>query len=144
MRIREAMTPGVECVKPGDCIIQAAEKMRDLDVGALPVCGDNGRLLGMVTDRDITLRATASALDPSQTCVRDVMTYDVIHCFEDQDIQDAVDIIEREQVRRLVVLSRDQRLVGILSLGDIAVKNPNEQLCGEALERVSQPAEPLR
>ncbi len=72
------------------------------------------------------------------------MTSDVIYCFEDQDIQYAVEMIEKEQVRRLVVLNRKKRMVGILSLGDIAVKNPNEQLSGEALERVSQPAQPVR
>ena len=72
------------------------------------------------------------------------MTSDVIYCFEDQDIQDAVEMIEKEQVRRLVVLNRDKRMVGILSLGDIAVKNPDEQLSCEALERVSQPAQPVR
>lgn len=140
MRISEAMTQGAQCARPSDSISRAAERMRELDVGALPVCGDDDKLVGIVTDRDITVRATAECCDPSSTSVDDVMTPGVIFCFEDQDIADAANLMEENQVRRLVVLNRDKRMVGILSLGDLAVRNGNDRLSGEALERISEPA----
>ena len=139
MRVNEVMTHGVECVRPEDSIAAAAQKMKDLDVGALPVCGDNDRLAGMVTDRDITVRATAGCCDPGGTFVRDVMTPNVIYCFEDQDVTEAARLMKENQVRRLVVLNRDKRLVGIVSLGDLAVEAGDERLTGQALEKVSQP-----
>jgi CBS domain-containing protein len=144
MRIQDAMTRGVECAVPDDTIAQVAERMKELNVGSLPVCGENDKLVGMITDRDITVRATAGACDPGNTVVRDVMTPHVICCFEDQDVAEAANLMEENQVRRLVVLNRDKRLVGIVSLGDLAVKNADDQLSGEALERVSQPAAPVR
>src|SRR5437867_2528726 len=119
MQINEVMTGGVECVRPSDGIAHAAERMRDLNVGALPVCGDNDRLVGMITDRDITVRGTAGGCDPCGTCVQDVMTPSIIYGFEDQDISEAVALMEEHQIRRLVVLNRDKRLVGIVSLGDL-------------------------
>ena len=144
MRVREVMTPGVECVKPDDSIARAAQRMRELDVGVLPVCGDNDRLAGMVTDRDITVRATAEARDPSATCVKDVMTPDVVYCFDDQLVADAARLMEEKKVRRLVVLNHNKRLVGIVSIGDLAVKYRDDELTGEALEQVSEPAQPTR
>jgi CBS domain-containing protein len=144
MKVKELMTAGVECVRPSDSIAHAAEKMRKLDVGSLPVCGEDERLAGMITDRDITIRATARAREPESTSVSDVMTPDIVCCFEDQDATDAADLMEQKQIRRLVVLNRDKRLVGIVSLGDIAVKAADDQLSGEALERVSEPAMPTR
>jgi CBS domain-containing protein len=144
MRVSDVMTRGAECARPTDSIAQAAERMRDLDVGSLPVCGDDGRLVGMITDRDITVRATAGACDPCGTCVSDAMTPKIIYCFEDQDVQEAAQLMEGNQVRRLVVLNRDKRLVGIVSLGDLAVKTGDERLSAEALEQVSEPAAPAR
>jgi CBS domain-containing protein len=143
MRVNEVMTPGVECVGPDTTIQEAARKMRDLDVGPLPVCDDD-RLAGMVTDRDITVRATAEGRDPRTTPVREVMTPDLVYCFEDQDVEEAARLMEAKQVRRLLVLDRGQRLVGIVSLGDLAVKTGDEPRAGEALERVSEPAAPSR
>jgi CBS domain-containing protein len=123
----------------------AAEKMKQLDVGPLPVC-DGERLVGMITDRDITVRATAAGRDPKTTKVRDVMTEEVFYCFEDQDLQDAAEMMERAQIRRLLILNRDKRLVGIVSLGDLAVHTGPEELAdeelAEVLEEVSAPAEP--
>jgi len=139
MRITDVMTHGAVCTRPSESIANAAERMQQLDVGALPVCGNDDKLVGMITDRDITVRATAEGCDPDCTCVSDVMTPEVIYCFEDQDIADAANLMEEKQVRRLVVLNRDKRLVGILSLGDIAVKNDDDRLSGEALERISEP-----
>src|SRR5262245_23587772 len=142
MQVSELMTRGVECARPDDSIAHAAEWMRELNVGALPVCGDNDRLVGIVTDRDITIRAIAGACDPCVTCVSDVMTTQIVTCFEDQDVAEAVGLMEEHQVRRLVVLNRDKRLAGIVSLGDLAVKSGDEVLSYEALEQVSEPALP--
>jgi CBS domain-containing protein len=113
--------------------------MKDLDMGPLPVCGDNDRLVGMVTDRDITVRAVAEARDPRTTTVQDVMTPDVVYCFEDQDVREAAKLMQEHQVRRLVVLTRDKRLAGIVSLGDLAVETGDERLAGKTVEQVSLP-----
>jgi CBS domain-containing protein len=144
MRIEHAMTRGVECVQPEDSICHAARRMAELDVGSLPVCGKNDKLVGIVTDRDITIRATASSCDPDRTPVRDIMTPKIVCCFEDQDVAEAARLMEEKQVRRLAVLNNENRLVGILSLGDIAVRMHDDRLSGEALERVSEPAMPMR
>lgn len=144
MRIENAMTRGVECVRPDDSICQAAQRMAELDVGALPVCGPNDKLVGMITDRDITIRATAGSRDPDSTPVRDIMTPKVVCCFADQDITEAARLMEERQVRRLAVLDNDNRLVGILSLGDVAVRVHDDRLSGEALEKISEPAMPMR
>jgi CBS domain-containing protein len=140
MQIKFTMSEGVECARPGDTIAHAAERMRDLNVGALPVCGGNDKLVGMITDRDITIRATADGCDAESTCVGDVMSPRIAYCFDDQNVQDAARLMEEKQIRRLVVLNRDKRLVGILSLGDLAVRNADDRLSGEALERISEPA----
>src|SRR5438477_2849918 len=140
MRVNEVMTRGVECVRPPDDIAAAAARMRDLDIGPLPVCGDADRLVGMLTDRDITVRAVAEGRDPKKTRVSDVMTPNIIYCFEDQDITDAARLMKENQIRRLVVLSRDKRLVGIVSLGDLAVDTGDDELAGATLEAVSEPA----
>jgi CBS domain-containing protein len=141
MRIREIMTPRVEVIHPDATIEEAAEKMKRLDVGPLPVC-DGERLVGMLTDRDITVRATSEGRDPRTTRVRDIMTGEVFYCFDDQDVREAAEIMERAQIRRLPVVNHDKRLVGIVSLGDLAVKTGDEELAGELLEEVSEPAQP--
>ena len=143
MQVKDVMTQGVECVLPDQSIAEAAQRMRELNVGALPVCGNN-RLIGMITDRDITVRATAECCEPDETCVSDVMSEGIEYCFDDQDVAEAADLMEQKQIRRLAILDHNKRLVGILSLGDLAVKTANDRLSGEALERVSQPARPMR
>ena len=143
MQVLEIMTPKAECIGPNEPVQQAARRMSELDVGSLPVC-DNDRIVGIVTDRDITVRCTSQGDSPGETRVGDVMTPDIVFCFEDQDVDEAAKLMEREQVRRLVVLNRDKRLVGIVSLGDLAVRNKNDQLSGEALEQISEPAEVQR
>ena len=140
MQVKQVMTPNVECTQPTATLSDAARKMRDFDIGPLPVCSDDDRLAGMITDRDITVRAVADGLDPRTTMVRDVMTPTIIYCYEDQDVSDAAHMMEQNQIRRLVVLNRDKRLVGILSLGDVAVDAGDEQLAGHTLEAVSEPA----
>ena len=143
MRVSEVMTQGVECIGPDATLQEAAAKMKSLDVGPLPVC-DNDRLVGMVTDRDITVRATAEGDAPTDVRVRDIMTPEVIYCFEDELVEDAARLMAEKQVRRLVVLNRDKRMVGIVSLGDLAVKTGDEQLAGNALEGISEPNQPDR
>jgi CBS domain-containing protein len=143
MQLKELMTRGVEVIHPDATLQEAAQQMRGLDVGPLPVC-DGEHLVGMLTDRDITVRATAEGRDPKTTKVRDVMTCEVIYAFEDQGITEAARLMEEHQIRRLLVLNRDKRLVGIVSLADLAVHTDNERLAGEVVERVSEPAEPKR
>jgi CBS domain-containing protein len=113
--------------------------MKDLDVGPLPVCGDSDRLVGMITDRDITVRGVAEGCDPRTTAVKEVMTPDVVYCFEDQDVQEAARLMQQHQIRGLVVLNRDKRLTGIVSLGDLAVETGDAGLAGKTVEQVSLP-----
>ncbi len=117
--------------------------MDELNVGPLPVC-DGDKLIGMVTDRDITVRATSAGRDPNTTSVREAMTADVVYAYEDQDVRDAARMMSEQQIRRLPVIDRDNRLVGIVSLGDIAAETGDDRLSGEVLEQVSEPAEPDR
>jgi CBS domain-containing protein len=116
--------------------------MRDLDVGSLPVC-DNDRLAGIVTDRDIAVRGVANGRDPEKTHVREVMTPGIVYVFDDEDTQRAARVMEEHQIRRLPVLNRAKRLVGIISLGDIAVR-ASAVLSGDALQAVSEPPIPIR
>jgi CBS domain-containing protein len=138
MRVSEVMTLGVECIDPDATLQEAAARMKSLDIGTLPVC-DRDRLAGMVTDRDITVRATAEGDAPTDVRVRDIMTPGVIYCFEDALVEDAARLMEAKQVRRLVVLDRNKRMVGLVSLGDLAVETGDEQLAGSALEGIAAP-----
>ena len=139
MKVRDIMTAGVECIQPTGTLREAARMMKDLNVGPLPVCGDNDRLVGMITDRDIVIRAVAEGDDPDATPVSSVMTPKILCCYEDQDISEAARLMEKHQVRRLAILNRDKRLVGIVSLGDLAVDSRDEQLAGHTLEAISEP-----
>jgi len=138
MQLKEIMTPGVEVVTPEATIQEAAEKMRHLDIGPLPVC-DGDRLVGLLTDRDITVRAVAEGRNPTTTQVRDVMTPEVVYGYDDQDSQDAARLMEQYQIRRLPVLNHAKRLVGMVSVGALAVKPEGQPLAGEVLEQVSAP-----
>jgi CBS domain-containing protein len=137
MQVSQILTRQVETIGPDTSVKEAAQRMRSMDVGSLPVC-DGRHLLGMVTDRDITIRITAEGRDPSNTPVQQAMTPGVAFVFEDQDVQEAAQIMRDQQVRRLPVLNRDRQLVGILALGDIATTG-NDRLSGDALERISEP-----
>ena len=139
MQLKEIMTTDVEIVRPESSVTEAAKKMRSLDVGALPVC-DGRRLLGMVTDRDITIRSTAEARDPEKTLVRDCMSPEVIFCFEDQSPQEAERLMEDKQIRRLPVLTREKQLAGIVALGDLATKTGDIQQVGRTIREISEPA----
>lgn len=143
MRISEVMTRGVECARPSATLQEVARRMKVLNVGVMPVC-DNDRLVGMVTDRDITVRGTAEGCDPRETYVDDIMTPGIVYCFDDQLVSEATRMMEEKQIRRLPVLNRAKRLVGIVSLGDLAVETGDEELVGHALEEISEPAVPYR
>lgn len=136
MRVSDAMTRDVRIASPEQTIQDAAKMMAEIDAGILPV-GDNDRLVGMITDRDIAVRAIAQGKGP-QTSVREVMTSDVKYCFEDEDIDEVAHNMADQQVRRLPVLNRDKRLVGILSLGDLAIMQGGRP-AAEALTGISQP-----
>jgi CBS domain-containing protein len=120
--------------------VDAARRMKSLDIGSLPVCGANDRLVGMITDRDIVLRGVADRRDLQEVKVQEIMTPDVQYCFEDQPVQHAAKLMRDKQIRRLVVLNENHRLVGIVSLGDLAVEAHDEFVVGDALEGISQPA----
>jgi CBS domain-containing protein len=130
------MTRDVRLATPDQTIQDAAKMMSDVDAGVLPV-GENDRLVGMITDRDIAVRAVAQGKGPD-TPVREVMTADVKYCFEDEDTDQVARNMGDQQVRRLPVVNRDKRLVGILSLGDLAVMQGG-QPAGEALTDISRP-----
>jgi CBS domain-containing protein len=138
MQLKDIMTPGVEVIAPEASIYEAAEKMSHLEIGPLPVC-EGDRLIGMLTDRDITVRAVAAGRDPLTTKVRDVMTPDVVYGFDDQDVQDAARLMEHYQIRRLPVLNRSKQLVGMVALGDLAVHPENQPVAAEVLAQVSEP-----
>jgi CBS domain-containing protein len=143
MRIAEIMTRDPEVV-PSDVFLKdAALRMQQLDVGTLPI-RDGDRLVGMLTDRDITVRATAQGRDPTKTQVRDVMTPEVVYCFEDQEVSEATKLMQEKQIRRLPILNQEKRLVGIVSLGDVAVHSGAEKVVSETIKEVSEPAQPKR
>jgi CBS domain-containing protein len=137
MKVREAMTRDVRLVKPEQPISEAARLMAELDIGALPVEEDD-RLVGMITDRDIAVRAVAAGRGPD-TAVREVMSREIKYCFEDQSIDEVTQNMGELRLRRLPVLTRDKRLIGILSLGDLAIDEGARDEAGEALGGISRP-----
>jgi CBS domain-containing protein len=135
MKVREAMHKGVQWVSPDTSLNEIARLMRQHDIGAIPI-GENDRLVGMVTDRDIVCRALAEGRNPERLTARDVMTKGIVFCGDDEDIDDAARTMELKQVRRLPVINKDKRMVGILSLGDISSSCDQDQ-SGEVLQAVS-------
>ncbi|WP_334163778.1 CBS domain-containing protein [Phenylobacterium sp.] len=136
MRISEIMSRDVKVARPQDTIQDVARRMVEIDAGAIPVC-DGDRLQGMVTDRDIVVRAVSEGRS-FQSPVSEVMTPDVECCYEDDDIGEAADRMAELQVRRLAVVDRDKRLVGIVALGDIA-RQAKDKTTGQTLEEISEP-----
>lgn len=141
MKIREMMTKGTVSVSSDTPVIEAAGLMRLHDIGVVPVL-DGMRVVGMLTDRDIVLQVVANGTDPKTTPVRTVMSTGSISVFDDQSVEEAVDLMKKYQIRRLPVLDRTNKLVGIVSLGDIAV-DVHAGLSGKVLKEVSEPAAPL-
>ena len=136
MRVSEIMCPDVAVVRADQTIRQAAQMMVDIDAGSLPV-SDGDRLVGMITDRDIAVRAVAAGKD-ADTPIRDVMSEEVLYCFDDEDVEHIVDNMGDIQVRRLPVMDREKRLVGIVSIGDLATVYTPEA-AGIALSAIAQP-----
>ena len=135
MKVREAMHKGVEWVEPGTSVKELAKRMREHDVGAIPV-GENDKLIGMVTDRDIVVRACAEGGAPESVTARDVMTKGVVFCRDLEEVEDAVRIMEQKQIRRLPVIDENKRMVGMLALGDISHAVSHE-VTGEVAAAVS-------
>jgi CBS domain-containing protein len=135
-RVGDVMEREVKLTSPDDNVQQAARMMREADVGVLPV-GEGDRLVGMVSDRDIAVRVAAEGRDPARTKVRDVMSPDVRYVYEDEDLEHVAENMAEQQVRRLPVMNRDKRLIGIVSLGDIAT-GQRSHLAGKALRGVAQ------
>jgi len=135
MNVSEVMTQEVYIASPEETVQSAAQTMADLDTGVLPV-GDEDRLIGVLTDRDITTRLVAEGRDATTTAVRDIMSPQVCYCFEDEDVEDAAVKMSEWQLRRLPVLNRDQRLVGILSVGDLA-RETTPEISGGALSGIA-------
>src|SRR5262245_9361322 len=138
MRVEQVMTSGCECIEPERSVSEAARRMRALDVGSLPVCDDD-RLVGMITDRDIVLRIVADGKDATERPVRDAMSTGVSYCYTDDAVSDAAGVMQAMQIRRLPVLDRERRLVGIVSLGDLATEIEDDELVGDTLGRISEP-----
>lgn len=135
--VSDIMSPSPQVIGPQDTLQRAARMMKDLNVGSLPVCNGK-RVLGMVTDRDIAVRGVAAGMKPDSSCVSDVMTADVKCATEDQDSDDVLRMMGDAQVRRLPVVNKRQELVGILSLGDLALRQSHHT--DQTLREISEPA----
>ena len=138
MQIKDIMTRDVELASPDETIRSAAQKMRDCDCGVLPVA-ENDRLVGMITDRDMVTRAVARGADPEGCRVREVMSPDVKYCYDDEATEDLARTMMALQIKRLPVLNREKRLVGIVSLGDLAAPLDAGGQAQVALRGISQP-----
>lgn len=135
MKVKDAMHRDVEWAQPTESIQALARRMRDLDIGAIPI-GENDRLIGMVTDRDIAVRAVAAGKDIAKLTARDVMSEGIVYCLDNEDLEDAVRIMQQKQVRRLSVINERKRMVGMLSLGDVS-HAASRQIIGEVAAAVS-------
>lgn len=143
MNLSEIMTSDVEVIHPNDTLQTAAQKMRDRDIGFLPVC-DGDRLVGVLTDRDLITRALAEGMESKAMLGRDLLTSPAIYCFDDQSVDEAAKLMHDNQIRRLVVLHRgDKRMVGVVSLGDLAI-NVDDKMSGEVLQSISEPVSTSR
>jgi CBS domain-containing protein len=137
MQVKEVMTERVSVVEPDTQIPQIARKMRDEDIGSMPVV-ENERLVGIVTDRDIVVRAVAEGQDVRTATAREAMSPRILYCFDDQTVDEVLGNMGEQQIRRLPVVDRDKRLVGVVSLGDLA--QAAKKKAGEALKEISQAA----
>jgi CBS domain-containing protein len=142
MIISEIMTREVETIRPDASMAEAARKMRELNIGFLPVYG-NEQIMGVLTDRDITVRGVALGLDPFMVTVSEIMTGEVVGCFDDETVDAATKLMNTNQIRRLVVADRNKNLVGVVALGDLALDALNDDEAGRVLQNLSWPARPL-
>lgn len=134
MKVKDAMHRNVTWIEPATPLTDVARKMREQDIGAIPV-GENDRLIGMVTDRDLAIRAFSGRMDIKSMTARDVMTAGIIYCHDDDILDDAVHLMEEKKVRRLPVIDQNKRMVGILALGDVA--EASREMAGHTLAAVS-------
>lgn len=134
--VKELMCRAPEFIPPETTLKDAALLMRENDIGFLPI-GENDRLIGVLTDRDLVIRSIAEGWDPNTTSVREVMSAKVLYCFEDAEIKATIDNMGEQQVRRLIVLNKDKRMTGILSFHDIGCCQ-NDEWCGHLLEEVTE------
>ena len=139
MKLKDILTKNPEVIRPDAMICEAGRLMKECDIGMLPLCNGD-RLVGAITDRDLAVRAVADGYDPLKTKVSDVMTPGICWCFEDQSLEEVARLMEEKKIRRIAVVNRNKRLVGIASLGDFALRSKDEHLTEELLECVSQPA----
>lgn len=137
MQVRDVMSDRVIWVTPDTGIQEIAQAMRDGEIGSVPVA-DNDRLVGMITDRDIVVRGIADSSDVNELTAQDLMSSRMLYCYDDETIEDVLKNMADQQVRRLPVVNRDKRLVGIVSLGDLSQQSEPEQ-SGSALEQISKP-----
>ena len=137
MKIREIMTSNVECLSPEASLKEVAGEMKALDVGFIPVC-DGDRLIGTVTDRDSVIRAVAEGNDVTTARARDVMTREIIYAFDDEDVKDAAEKMREKDIRRVLILDRSRRLVGVVSIGDIS--KVEEKVSGKTLRDIAEAA----
>ena len=137
MKISEVMSKDVWLTRPDRTVREAAKTMAEHDTGALPV-SDGDRLVGMITDRDIAVRAVARGLSP-ETPIREVMSQEVLYCYDDEDVEHVLDNMRQNQVRRLPVVNREKRLVGIVSFGDLS-RHAQQSKVGEAIAGISTPS----
>ncbi|HEX8437645.1 CBS domain-containing protein [Archangium sp.] len=142
MKIRDVMTPDAVAAHPETTLMAAAEMMRLLNVGSLPVI-EGERVIGIVTDRDIVVRGLALGFNPRSASVADVMTRNVVTCSADDDVEEVAQQMRDLQVRRLLVVDERERLLGIVSLGDLAMGMEDQALAGRVLEGISEPPVPM-
>lgn len=137
--VKECMTPEVEYVEPNTNIVHIARLMKEQDCGSIPVA-ENDKLVGFVTDRDIVMRCIAADKDPVMCVAKDIMTPKILYCYETDTLEDVAHNMAENQVRRLPVMNKDKRLVGIVSLGDVSHGLKDKKVCGEALDEISAAA----
>jgi len=135
MKVKKVMHKGATCAEPGTLVREIAKRMRDSDIGAIPVTA-NGQLVGMVTDRDITCRALGNSGDVRKMTAKDVMTKNVVCCSPDDDVEVAIEVMESKKIRRLPVIDSHKAMIGMLSLGDISLRVGKGRL-GKVLRAVS-------
>jgi len=139
MKIGQIMSHNVECISPTTPIAVAAQTMRDLDIGFLAIC-EHDHLAGTLTDRDITIRSVAQGRDPRLATVQEIMTPEVFYCYDDDDVEQVSRRMQESEVKRMLILDRDRRLVGVVSLGDIAKTSGASAIAGETLADISEAA----
>lgn len=135
MKVKNAMHKKAEWVSPETPIAQVAKKMKDLDIGSLPV-GENDRLIGMITDRDIACRSFSDGRDAARLTARDVMSKGIVYCTDSEELEDAVRLMEEKKIRRLPVINEKKRMVGMLTLGDVS-HAASREMSGEVIAAVS-------